>query len=200
MSHQLRPATILLLLFCLCQTAVAKGTWPPKVGMPYPDLKLLNQDGEMTKLSSFKGKVIIVEPIGMTCPACNAFADVEGVGGFKGNQQQAGIHNFKKLAKSYGRVQLPNRDVVVIHLLLYNQKMKPPTLKDAKAWAQHFGLSTFNNEYVLVGKKKHQVYELVPGFQLINRDFTLVSDSTGHHPKHDMYRDLFPKLGRLLSK
>jgi hypothetical protein len=174
--------------------------WPPTLNMPYPDLKLLNQDGKVTQLSQFKGKVILVEPIGMTCAGCNAFADSNGVGGFKGNAQQKGIPSLRKLMSDYARVKLPNRDVVVVHLLLYNQKMKPPTLKDAKAWAKHFDLNTYDNEYVLVGKKKHQVYELIPGFQLIDRSFRLVSDSTGHRPLNDTYRHTFPMLGKLINR
>ena len=190
MNSMHRVLILFILVSLTCQGAVSQERWPATIGLPYPDLKLLNQDGKVTKLSSFKGKVIIVEPIGMTCPACNAFADSEKVGGFRGAQKQAGVHDFKNLARKYGRVELPNPNVVVIHLLLYDQNRKPPTLKDAKAWAKHFGLKTFDDEYVLVGKKKHQVYELIPGFQLIDQNFILVSDSTGHHPKHNLYRHL----------
>lgn len=196
----MRRFTILLvvaLAVCFTAPVSSKESWPPVLNMPYPDLKLMNQDGKMTQLSQFKGKLIIVEPIGMSCQACNAFADSNGAGGFAGQSQQKGLPSFHKLIKDYGRVQFPNPDIVVVHLLLYDRGMKPPSLKDAKAWADHFGLKTYNNEYVLVGKKQHQVYELVPGFQLIDRDFRLVSDSTGHHPRNDLYRHLMPMLGRL---
>ncbi len=198
------PRILTLAIFVLLAGAMlpasSKTNWPPVVDMPYPNLKLVNQDGRMTELASFKGKVILVEPIGMTCAGCNAFADSNGVGPFKGASQQQGLPSMKKLISDYGRVQLPNQDLVVIQLLLYDMKMQPPSLKDAKAWAGHFGLSTYANEYVLVGKKEHQVYELVPGFQLIDREFRLVSDATGHKPKNDMYRHLFPYLGRLLNR
>ncbi|MBI3928653.1 MAG: redoxin family protein [Armatimonadetes bacterium] len=52
------------------------------VGKPYPDLKLVNQDGNTVELSRFKGQVLLVEPVGMTCPACNAFAGAHDVGPF----------------------------------------------------------------------------------------------------------------------
>lgn len=191
---------LLTTLLAMALPASSKTAWPPVVGMPYPNLKLVNQNGKMTELASFKGKVILVEPIGMTCPGCNAFADGNQAGPFKGASQQPGLPSMKKLIRDYGRVQLPSQDLVIVHLLLYDMKMQPPSLKDAKAWASHFGMTTYNNEYVLVGKKQHQVYELVPGFQLIDRDFRLVSDATGHHPKNDMYRHLFPYLGRLLNR
>src|SRR5579885_426641 len=48
--------------------------WPPVNGQAYPDLKLLDQDGHEVALSSFKGKVILLEPVGMTCAACNAYS------------------------------------------------------------------------------------------------------------------------------
>jgi cytochrome oxidase Cu insertion factor (SCO1/SenC/PrrC family) len=41
--------------------------WPPKLNEPYPDLHLIDQTGSPTRLSDFKGKVILVEPIGMPC-------------------------------------------------------------------------------------------------------------------------------------
>ena len=197
LSSSLFLAALLLLLV---SSGVAKESWPPVLDMPYPNLKLLNQDGKLTELAQFKGKVILIEPIGMTCSACNAFADTSGAGGIGGAAQQQGLPSFHKLAKDYGRVTLPSQDVVVVHLLLYNAQMKPPTLADAKAWSKHFGLSTFDNEYVLVGKKEHQVYELVPGFQLVDREFRLVSDSSGHNPKNDLYKHLFPKLGALVNR
>jgi len=40
--------------------------WPPVAGEQYPDLQLLDHRGETVQLSDFAGKVILVEPIGMT--------------------------------------------------------------------------------------------------------------------------------------
>ena len=59
--------------------------WPPRVGERYPNLRLLNSRGERIALDSLAGRVILVEPIGMDCPACNAFAggNRPGAGGFQ---------------------------------------------------------------------------------------------------------------------
>ena len=54
--------------------------WPPKLNEPYPDLHLVDQDGKLTRLSEFKGKIILVEPIGMPCQACQAFCGGHHVG------------------------------------------------------------------------------------------------------------------------
>lgn len=40
--------------------------WPPVEGRPYPELELRDFRGETVKLSSFRGKVLLIEPIGMT--------------------------------------------------------------------------------------------------------------------------------------
>jgi len=40
--------------------------WPPTRGESYPDVALLDHRGEQVQLSSFKGKVLLVELIGMT--------------------------------------------------------------------------------------------------------------------------------------
>ncbi|MDV6032997.1 MAG: hypothetical protein F9B45_23510 [Phycisphaera sp. RhM] len=53
------------------------------------------------------------------------------------------------------------------------------------------------NQIVLRGDPSmlsRQTYEMIPGFQLIDRDFVLRSDSCGHHPHDDLYKDLLPML------
>lgn len=40
--------------------------WPPRVGLRYPDLQLRDPDGNEVALSSFAGKILLIEPIGMT--------------------------------------------------------------------------------------------------------------------------------------
>ena len=40
--------------------------WPPVVGERYPDLELRDWQGERVQLSSYEGKVLLIEPIGMT--------------------------------------------------------------------------------------------------------------------------------------
>ena len=39
--------------------------------VPFPDLELMSDSGVVRRLSEFKGKIILVEPVGMNCPACN---------------------------------------------------------------------------------------------------------------------------------
>ncbi|MCP3915220.1 MAG: hypothetical protein GY711_06675 [bacterium] len=64
-------AATLLALFSGCGSEpVPDGplpfAWPPTAGEAYPDLQLRDTSGEVFQLSSLKGKVLLIEPIGMT--------------------------------------------------------------------------------------------------------------------------------------
>ena len=51
---------------CGFQAAPLPFAWPPQAGQPYPELALLGLDGETVHLSDYRGKVLLIEPIGMT--------------------------------------------------------------------------------------------------------------------------------------
>ena len=40
--------------------------WPPVLGQQYPDLQLQDAEGEPFELSSLRGRVLLIEPVGMT--------------------------------------------------------------------------------------------------------------------------------------
>lgn len=179
--------------------------WPPQLGQKYPNIKLVDQTGEVVELKKFKGKVIIVEPIGMNCPGCNAYAggNKPGVGGYGGTRPQPGIKSFEEYLKQYGRVDLNHPDIAFVQLLLYDLKMGVPTAEDARKWAAHFGMDRKKNHIVLAGVKGlhgKAGYKMIPGFQLIDRNFVLQVDSTGHHPKHNPYQVLMPKVKEFLRQ
>ncbi|MCW8139935.1 MAG: hypothetical protein KIT58_13640, partial [Planctomycetota bacterium] len=95
--------------------------WPPVRGQRYPDLELPDHRGTLTRLSSFEGKVIVVEPIGMACPACQAYAGAHEVGTFGGAGAQQGLPSFGKLLRQYARIDWEREpDLVYVHLLLYD--------------------------------------------------------------------------------
>lgn len=41
---------------------------------------------------------------------------------------------------------------------------------------------------------------MIPGFQLVNEELVLVSDSSGHNLKDSLYERLLPEVGKLLKK
>jgi hypothetical protein len=181
--------------------------WPPRVGERYPNLRLLNSRGERIALDSLAGKVILVEPIGMDCPACNAFAggNRPGATGFQGVQPQGGLPSLEELLDSYAEgTSLSDDRIALVHLLLYRPgRDGPPKLETAQLWAQHFGIEESGDTLVLVGESYligPASYNMIPGFQLIDADFVLRFDASGHHPKHDLWRELLPAVPSLLDE
>ncbi len=201
---------ILVLLTTLCllgpKPAVAEtkypSFWPPKEGYYYPNLTLTNYDGKPVSLASLRGKVIIFEPIGMTCPGCQAFAGAgkNGVTGLGGVSPQTGLPSIEEMLTQQGITPSDPR-IVIVQILLYNLSMQPPTVQDAQSWARNFRMAGKANRYVLAGNQGligNASYNMIPGFQLVDKGFVLRCDSTGHNPKRDLYRELMPMVKKLL--
>jgi len=191
------------------QAAEAKPdhVWPPRVGERYPNLRLRNSRGERVELESLEGRVVLVEPIGMDCPACNAFAggNRPGLLGFQGVQPQRDLPSIEEMLDRYaGGISLSDDRIVLVHLLLYRPgRDGPPKLETAQRWAKHFGLEASSDVIVLVGEPYligPASYNMIPGFQLIDANFVLRFDATGHHPKHDLWRELLPAVSSLLGE
>jgi len=182
----------------------APSVWPPRLGEPYPDLHLVDQSGQVRALSSFKGRLLLVEMVGMTCPACQGFSGAERLGTFGGIGSDGGLPAIDELIPQYARdVTFPNDDIVFVQILLFDMQMGPPTADDAKAWATHFHREVAKHQYVLAGGPalhNQASYVLVPGFQLVDREFVLRWDATGHSPRHNLYRDLLPAIPDLLRR
>ncbi|MBL4844009.1 MAG: hypothetical protein JKY65_00665 [Planctomycetes bacterium] len=206
MTRALFVAVLALLIAspAFAQAKKLPHAWPPVVGKEYPKLELKNSLGKTVKLIDFKGKVILIKPIGMGCPGCNAFAGAEKKGAYPGASFQKGIPSTTKIFKDYGKVKLSSKKIVVIHLLLYDtSNRKAPTVADAKKWAKHWGIDKLKNEFVLVGDARYinrASYNLIPGFQLIDKNFVLRSDSSGHRPKDNLYTKLAPMVKVLLKE
>lgn len=176
--------------------------WPPREGYYYPNLTLSNYDGKKITLSNLKGKVLLIEPVGMSCPGCQAFAGAgkNGVGGLGGVVPQIGMQSVDELISQQGLSPHDPR-IVVVQILFYNFSMQAPSLKDAQLWAKHFHLENKPNRLILVGTSNfinNATYNMIPGFQLVDKGFVLRSDATGHNPKRDIWTELFPMIKKLL--
>lgn len=187
--------------------AIPDHIWPPRLGERYPNLRLRTPSGERIELASLEGRVILVEPIGMDCPACNAFAggNRPGMGGFQGVQPQGGMPSIDEMLDQYaGGLTLDDDRLVLVHLLLYRPgRDGPPKLETARLWAKHFGIEESENILVLVGEPYligPASYKMVPGFQLVDKNFVLRFDAAGHKPTHSIWRDLLPAVASLLGE
>lgn len=185
--------------------ASIEGPWPPHTGEIFPDILLRDIDGHEVRLSDYRGKVIILEPIGMTCAACNAFAGGHEKGGFGGTQPQQGLDAFEYYLYRYGNgARLDHPDIILIQMLLYNLSLKAPSPEEGRLWAEHFGLLDRPNTVVLVGGSDMQnnaSYKMIPGFFLIDKQFRLRADGTGRDGgKQNIYTELLPMIPSLLRE
>ncbi len=179
-----------------------KPDWPPRLDQSFPDLELIDHPGRAFRLSELKGKVILVEPIGMNCAACNAFSGGQQVGGFNGMEPQAGLQSIESYLPQYaGGLDISHPDLKLVQLLLYDYGMGQPSAEDARFWAEHFGLDRYDNILVAVPKRDLRgdaSFKMIPGFHLVDRDFILRRDATGHRPRHSLFGDLLPMVGELV--
>ena len=176
--------------------------WPPKIGEPYPDLALRDVDGNAVQLSSFRGNVLLIEPAGVTCRGCQAFAGGHTAGGLFGKQPQAGLRSIHEYVESYGGVSLDDDRIQTIQILFYGSSGNDaPTLAEAKKWADHYR-SVAPRTTVLVADSSMvnaTTRAMIPGFHLVDRDFILRC-AAGNPPQKDLYRDLIPKIAGLLIR
>jgi hypothetical protein len=146
--------------------------WPPAVGQFYPDVVLEDQTGQITGISHYRGKVVLVEVVGLTCPACDALSggNDPGKGRFRGIEPQPGLSSIDRYARAWARHfgLSRNRNEVV---LIGDQRFISPASR-----------------------------RLIPGFHLIDQQGILRS-ITSNDPRHDdLYTALLPKLASLVEE
>ena len=194
-ADQKRKAAVKPPSATLKQSKQVLAAFPPIVGKRYPNLQLFDSSGRIVSLASLRGRPLLIEPIGMNCAACQAFSGGGRYGGFGGVTPQAGLPSFDELLAKYARVQFSNSDILLVQIIFYNSKMQAPTPADIRAWERHFRLRRSNIKVLGATEDvRRAAQSLIPGFQLIDRNFMLKLDATGHRPTHDLYRDLLPAL------
>lgn len=177
--------------------------WPPKHGERFPDLSLFDRNGRIIRLSSFKGKIIILEPVGMTCSACQAFSGGNRVGGMEGVTPQSDCPSLDKyFTPGSTGATLNDPRIVWVQLILYNMQMQAPSVDDLKRWCAHFPDVRQANCYVLAGTPGmigQASYAMIPGVQLIDREFALRSDFRGHGGGDSLDKHLLPLVRQLIQ-
>ncbi len=173
--------------------------WPPVANKPYPDLTLYDHRGNIVKLSKIaRDRVVLLEPIGMTCQACQAFSGGHKYGPFKGVTPQENLESIEKYLSQYARgLEIQNPKIVYVQLILFDMDMKAPSVESVKEWARHYRFGGRQNTYVLAGTPEmvgDVSYDMIPGFHLIDRNFVFRGDSAGHQPKHNLWREVLPSI------
>jgi len=198
--------TMIVVFILVCQVPMSRAEefWPPKLGAQYPDLTLVDQSGKEFNIADLKGSVIVIEYIGMNCPACQAYSGANtSIGPFENNAVQRNLPSIEESFLRYsGGISLSDERIIFMQILLYDMNLGATEPEEAKRWAEHFQFEQSQNEYVTVPIKDLRgsaSYNLIPGFQLIDKNFILRSDSTGHYPKHNLYTQLLPMVPKLLD-
>ncbi len=173
--------------------------WPPKLNQKFPELTLYNQHGKIVSLSKVaRGRVILLEPVGMTCQACQAFSGGHEYGPFREVEPQSNLDSIEKSFPQYTKGNsLANPQIVFVQLILFNMDMDAPSPQEIRDWAKHFKLAHKPNTYILAGTPdmvRQDSYDMVPGFLLIDKDFVLRADATGPKPKHNLWREVLPSI------
>jgi hypothetical protein len=186
----------------LAQAPVTIPNWPPQLQRPFAGLALYDHQGAPFSLESLRGKPVFIEFIAMSCAGCQAFSGGNTHGGFDGFAVQADLESIEDYFPRYsGGVSLQDPRFSFVQIIIYNLALRPPSARELAAWRQHFKLDRFSNAYVLGGGEalaNRASFNMIPGFMLLSSDLQVLYDATGHRPKHDLYREVLPALGRLL--
>jgi hypothetical protein len=179
--------------------------WPPRRGERYPNLTLYDQRGQLVSLASLRGKVILLEPVGMTCEACQSLSGAGKVGVFGHQSVQAGVETLEDYFPRYtGGLSLSDPRIAYVQVLLYGLDLHAPSPAEAKAWAHHFKFDERPNVYVLAGTPGligPASYAMIPGFQLIDKNFVLRAWWYGETGTgDDLWTQLLPMIPRLLDE
>ena len=175
--------------------------WPPELGQRYPELELVDQTGSVTRLADYEGKVILVELVGMSCPACVSLSGGREKGNFERVAPQPDLDSLDKYLRKYGRIRLDDPRLVFVQIVLFNQDLRAPSPEDVAQWARHFGLDREKNRIVLAGSlplASSLSRELIPGFHLIDKQFVLRGACHGGDTS-SLYTELLPRVRELLK-
>ena len=178
------------------------GEFPPAKGQMYPDMRLVDQDGNPFNVEDFKGQVVFVELAAIPCGGCQAFAGANEKGGYLTSKVQSNLKSIHHYVDRFCDME-PGRDFVFVQLLIYNNDLKAPTQEEVAGWADHFGMKTEDRQYVVGAPPailNQKTRDAIPGFHLIDLQGKLVADSCGHQPTDDLFSDLLPMLADLAKR
>lgn len=198
---------IALLLVVLSVIAGSMGCtavhpWPPVKDEAYPDLRLFDESGATVQLSELKGTVLLIEPIRMGCPACQAFSGAHQYGSFGAVMPQAGVEPLEPLLGRHVPGLAPTtRGFQVVQIVFYGLNGGAPSPAELRAWTRHFHLKERNVLVLGAPAEIADIYarQLIPGFQLVDDAFVLRASATGTQGGAVLSSELLPMIPTLLA-
>ena len=159
--------------------AACNHAWPPKLGEPYPDMLLFDPQGKEVRLSTLKGKTLLIHLAAMSSPGSVGYTGGKDAEPFAGCSPQRNVPTLEAWLKR-NHVDVEHPELRIVHVLLYGKShTDPPAAADLREWIQHFQLDQRPNTLVLRGDVAYvnqDTYPLIPGIQLVGPDFRLRVD------------------------
>ena len=181
----------------------ALSDWPPVCGKAFPQFDLFDHADKRFSFDNLRGKPTVIEFISMTCAGCQAFSGGNEFGPYGGLASQSNLESFETYFQRYtDGLDLYSGEVNYVVVVVYNDKLESPTAQDLSDWRTHFHIDVHDNAHVVSSAElaSGDTLKMIPGFMLLDRDQTIVFDSTGHSPKHDLYTELLPGVRALLRQ
>ncbi len=180
-----------------------RSEWPPRRGQPFPDVALVDSDGQPRKLTEFRGRVVLLHIVGTSCRTSVALAGGKRCGAFDGIEPHAGLCSLADYARQLGNFGPDDPRVVIVHLILFDDRLAAPSATHLREWERHFGVNHETNQLVLGGTPALVTAasrELVPGCLLLDQQCLVRAAATGREPADDLFSDLLPMIPRLHSE
>jgi len=187
----------------MSQVASKKNTlanWPPVCGTSFPQFDLFDHADNRFSFESLRGKPTVIEFISMTCAGCQAFAGGNELGPYGGLASQPNLESFETYFQQYAGFDLYSGQVNYVVVIVYNDKLESPTAQDLSDWRKHFRMESHSNAHIVSSTElaSGDSFKMIPGFMLLDRKQSVVFDSTGHNPKHNLFSELLPGVKALL--
>jgi len=113
--------------------------WPMKVGQPFPDVGFTSVDGQPWKMSSLKGKVVLLLSVEMGDSTSVALAGAKEAGMFEITSTNLDIPSLEEGARQqFPGFTFEDPRIVVVELILHNRAGFTPNAEEVKKWADHF--------------------------------------------------------------
>lgn len=199
-------------------------SWPPRVGETYPDIPLLNENGQAVQFSQYRGNILLVAPIAMSSPGSQALAGGDRLGGLQGVVPQENIASIDQLISDFSKLSADDPRLIVLELLIYGPDRVQALPAHIAVWREHFHRSAeqADNSASLsalergpaegelpinllprarrvtvvpaVDMRGRESFDLIPGIQMVDKDGVLRFDATGAAPRHPLRTALLPAL------
>ncbi len=179
--------------------------WPPKMNDEYPNLALIDQNGQSFDMDSLKGKIIIVEYLDFSSAVSQAQSGsgLLGVYGDENLEADSYAIPFQDvLRKNNVDIDLSSNDVLQVKIVLYAAAGDQASRDDAVNWAEHFNLTKEDGIIVATPEKDIRDKDssfMVGGYQLLDRNLRLRADSSGGAPKHNLDLTFVPLFEKLVK-